>query len=483
MSIKRLKMELYRKLWSQRDEILAECAKIPAQIGFPSELKGKIGLSPQMSGRPGELRKNVREAVNRVSDETVLLKYLAEELRTVVKEGYGDEYDAVLTNTCEAALWLAADILFSPPMGKGDAYQACYIAPYERHLHHQGSYGRPFPPKYKDIFADRGVAAGELGFLGKRQSNLSTLIVPLEGAKYDCHGVKYYPTPLLTKVDAEASYKKIAEVADRHCASLTGITSLGYDTPGYGYGDKDADGVPKLLRLLAKLGNKYNIPYLADNAGGVPFIGTDIRQIGADIIVYSTDKGIGAPIGGLVIGKEEIMVPFRRAMGMHSARNGSLAYGKGAYVTVDPGKFSLAGTIAALKTFREKPEIVTNAIDAMHQIVLEEMKDLDPEISQYLIVTKSYNYIGVEINYENSWSEDRIGFPIFSIEDMYAGTNLFLDAVEAAGIEAEGYDGNIPLSPGLGTLDENGQLIDEYMRYCVRILFKAMEVMARFWNH
>jgi len=482
MSTKRLKMELYRKLWSQRDEILAECAKIPAQIGFPSELKGKIGLSPQMSGRPGELRKNVREAVNRVSDETVLLKYLAEELRTVVKEGYGDEYDAVLTNTCEAALWLAADILFSPPMGKGDAYQACYIAPYERHLHHQGSYGRPFPPKYKDIFADRGVTSGELGFLGKRQSNLSTLIVPLEGAKYDCHGVKYYPTPLLTKVDAEASYKKIAEVAARHRASLTGITSLGYDTPGYGYGDKDADGVPKLLRLLAKLGNEYDIPYLVDNAGGVPFIGTDLRQIGADIIVYSTDKGIGAPIGGLVIGKEEIMVPFRRALGMHSARNGSLAYGKGAYVTVDPGKFSLAGTIAALKTFREKPEIVTNAIDAMHQIVLEEMKELDPEISQYLLVTKSYNYIGVEINYENSWSADRIGFPIFSIEDMYAGTNLFLDAVEAAGIEAEGYDGNIPLSPGLGTLDENGQLIDEYMRYCVRILFKAMEVMARFWN-
>lgn len=482
MNTKRLKMELYRKLWNQRDQILAECAKIPKQIGLPSELRGKIGLSPQMSGRPGELRKNVREAVNKVGEQAVQLKYLAEELRAVVKEGYGDEYDAVLTNTCEAALWLAFDTLCSPPMGKGEAYQACYIAPYERHLHHQGSYGRPFPPKYKDIFADRGVTSGELGFLGKRQDNLSTLIVPLEGAKYDCHGVKYYPTPLLTKVDPQGSYEKIAKVAARHGSSLTGITSLGYDTPGYGYGVKDAEGTPKLLKLLAQVGKEYDIPYIVDNAGGIPFIGADIRKIGADIIVYSADKGIGAPIGGLVIGKEEIMVPLRRALGMHSSRSGGLAYGKAAYVIIDPGKFSLAGTIAALKAFREKPEVITNAVDAMYEIVLEEMKDLDPEISKYLIVTKSYNYIGVEINYESSWSEDRIGFPIFSIEDMYAGTNLFLDAVEVTGIEAEGYDANIPMSPGLGTLDENGQLIDEYMRYCVRALFKTMEVIARFWN-
>ena len=28
-------------------------------------------------------------------------------------------------------------------------------AAYEKHLHHHGGYGRPFPGRYKDIFADK----------------------------------------------------------------------------------------------------------------------------------------------------------------------------------------------------------------------------------------------------------------------------------------------------------------------------------------
>jgi hypothetical protein len=54
-------------------------------------------------------------------------------------------------------------------------------------------------------------------------------------------------------------------------------------------------------------------------------------------MMYSMDKSTGSPICGLVIGNEEEMVPYRRALGMHSARGGGLAYGKAAYVGYEPG--------------------------------------------------------------------------------------------------------------------------------------------------
>ena len=75
---------------------------------------------------------------------------------------------------------------------------------------------------------------------------------------------------------------------------------------------------------LVPLAAGNNIPYFIDNAAAVPFIGNDIRNIGADIIMYSTDKAMAAPIGGLIIGTEEIMVPFRRVLGTHGSRTGAI---------------------------------------------------------------------------------------------------------------------------------------------------------------
>ncbi len=118
--------------------------------------------------------------MDEASTKIIPNKILDEEVREIVKDVYGDEHDGVALNTCEAALWVSFDVLATPPMqGRGDNYRARYIIPYEKHLHHHGGYGRPFPSKYKDIFADRGNTAGELGFYGKRQNNLDTIIVPL----------------------------------------------------------------------------------------------------------------------------------------------------------------------------------------------------------------------------------------------------------------------------------------------------------------
>lgn len=478
-----LKMHLYRRLADKQDKILGEVSSIPDRIGIPRDLRNEMGLSGKISGIPAPLRRDIREAIGEITQSPIALANLAEELRVIVKDFYGDEYDALAMSTCEATLRVAFEALFVPPMGRGDSYVASYIAPYEHYMHHQGAFGRPFPPKYKDYVADHGVTSGELGMLGKRQENVATIVVPLVGARYDCHGIKYFPCPLMLHVDPELSHEAVTKVAARHASTLVGITSLGYDTPGFGYGERDSEGTPVIQKLYSRLAQEYNVPYIIDNAAAAPFTGTDIRRTGADLVLYSTDKALGAPIGGLIIGKEEVMVPLRRALGTHSSRNGSLSYGKASHVGFDPGVQSLAGIIAALKAVRTDPTVLTDAVDRTYDIVIEEMASLDAEVAEYCMVTKTYNRLEVEVNYQDSWTEQRIGFPIFTMEDMYAGTNLVGSAMRAMGlIPTVSQNANMVIVPGQGTTDERGRLIEERMRWCVRALFRALEVIERHWK-
>jgi hypothetical protein len=62
-------------------------------------------------------------------------KILEEEVREIVKDAYGDEYDGLAVNTCEGAPWVSFGVLATPPLtGRGDKYRARYIIPYEKHL-------------------------------------------------------------------------------------------------------------------------------------------------------------------------------------------------------------------------------------------------------------------------------------------------------------------------------------------------------------
>ncbi|GAJ24690.1 unnamed protein product, partial [marine sediment metagenome] len=83
-----------------------------------------------------------------------------------------------------------------------------------------------------------------------------SIFVRLVGTKYEVHGIKFNPVPLMTGTDAEKSIERIAEVAERHADTLAGFESIGYDTPGYGYGEKDESGVPKLKKLIGQLADK-----------------------------------------------------------------------------------------------------------------------------------------------------------------------------------------------------------------------------------
>lgn len=477
------RFQMYKELHKQIPVIYSEAKKFAEDIGIGPKLKGQLGLTGAVSSCHALLTKEVSEAMDKASRKVIENKFLSEEIREIVKDVYGDEYDAAAINTCEAALWVSFDCLATPPMqGRGMNYRARYIAPYERHLHHQGGYGRPFPAKYKDLFSDRGVTAGEFGFYGKRLDNLDAIYIPLVDGKYEIHGIKQYPAVLIANHNVEKSLLHIEQHAERHSSYLTAFTSLGYDTVGYGYGVKDKNGVPKLNMGIAKMARYYNVPYIVDNAWGTPFIGTDPRKIGADIMTYSMDKAAGAPTVGLIIGREDLMVPIRRALGYHSDRSGTgYSYGKAAYVTNDPGKEALVGLIAALKILRDKPQKMTKPVDKLMDIVKDEFKALPKKYYNNLIFSKTYNSLAVEINYENTWKSGQMGIPIFTIEDMYAGTNIFQSGMAQMGIiPTIAYDANIYISLGLGTLDDNGDLIEDITRLAVKAQVGLINIVCKY---
>jgi hypothetical protein len=479
----KFKYEMYKSLADKRSELYADAKKIPKEIGFPQELLGKVGLTGTVSENHGLLRKEISQAIESGARRVVSNASLDQEVRRLVKSYYGDQYDAVSASTCEALLYISFDILATPPIaGRGNSYRTCYIAPYERHLHHQGGYGRPFPPKYKDLFADRGVTAGECGQLGKRLTDLDTVFVPLVGAKYDCHGINYHPCPLMLGVDSKKSAEVIAEEARKREVYLSAFSSLGYTLPGYGYREKDQDDVPILQKSIAQLAKKYNVPYIVDNAAGLPFNCTDIRKLGADLMLFSMDKSSGGPTCGLAIGTEEIIVPLARGLGVHGHRFGNpVSHGKAAYVGVDPGKEALLGLIATLKVLLEKGDDFRKTADLWYDIVVDEFSRIDSGLKKGLAISKDHNSCGVEVNYEDTWADGKMGIPIFSIEDMYSGTSLIQSGMGQMGvIPCISYDANIRMSPGLGTVDEDGRLMEEPTRWIMRALVKYVELLCRY---
>lgn len=482
MAAPKYRFQMYKKLQQNIPAIYAEAKKAAESLEIPAELKGAFGLTGAISGCPSPLRDDIEHAMQAEGAKVVPLAVYVDQIREIVKDVYGDDYDACPINTCEAGLWVSFDTLMTPPaLGRGDNYRTRYIAPLERHMHHQASYGRPYPAKYKDILADRGVAAGELGFYGKRQNNFDTVMVPLEGADYTVHGIKAWPVPLMKNVKVKESLAKIEETAARHEALLGGFASIGYDSPGYGYGDKDENGTPLLSKGIAAIAKKYNVPYVMDNAWGMPFIGTSVKNVGADVMIYSMDKATGSPTSALMIGKEDVMVNIRRAMGVHGNRAGSMSYGKAAYVGFDPGKEALSGQVAALKFLRDNPEKAKKPVEDLYQVVTEEFNKIDSRLKPFFKIYKSYNSGAVEVNYEDSWANGKMGIPIFSIEDMYASTNLFQDGCAQMGIiPTIAYDANFFISPGLGTTDAQGNLIPERMAKAVRGLVMLVEIVSKY---
>jgi hypothetical protein len=63
---------------------------------------------------------------------------------------------------------------------------------------------------------------------------------------------------------------------------------------------------------------------------------------------------------------------------------------------------------------------------------------------------------------------------------MYAGSNIFQTGMSQIGIfPTIAYDANILISPGLGTLDNKGNLIVERMRKAIRGLVLLIEIVCK----
>lgn len=482
--------QLYKHLQANAQLIFAQARAAGEELGITPEMRGRIGLTGAVSAMHGALRREVAQAMDAVAYEPVSSALLDENIREVVKDVYGDEYDAALVNTCEAGLMAAFDVLCVPPsMGRGSPYRGRYIAMFERFMHHPGAYGRPFPPKYKEYLAEQGESSGEYGIQGKRAPDLDAVIVRMAGAEYTAHGIKNFPAPNLLHVDGKATLARIEQAAEQHRGSLVGLCSLAYDTPGYGYGQKTEEGVPLIQQGMSRLARKYDVPYIVDNAWAAPFVGADIRKLGADVMVYSMDKVTGSPTCGLIIGKEEAMIQIRRALGIHGPRYGGLSsHGKAAFNAIDPGKEALVGALAALRILKDRPDTVCEALDRLYDIVIDEFQSLPERLRQGWTFFKSPNSLVVEMTYNGTWGNDSpmgashggCGIPIFSVEDMYAGTNLIQFGLVQMGLAPTiTFDGNIWISNGLGNVDVDGRLLEEPTRLALRGLFKMIEIVSR----
>lgn len=481
-SSRRGRLEVYESLSRNREAILAQADKLASDIGIPAELAGRIGPTGASSALPGTMRKSILRQIEEGMLDLRSPRAIGDEIRGLVKSVYGDEYDAALANSCEAALGVAFDTLLTPPaVGIGEPYRARVIGVLERHSEHQLSYGRPFPPIYKDIFADRGSTAGELGLLGRRRDHTDCVFVPMAGGRHELHGMKMHPAPLLAEARAGETAAAMARAASIHAANLTGFVSLGYDTPGYGYGERTADGAPLLQWEIGELAREYGVPYLCDNAWGTPIIGTNLRATGADVMLFSMDKVAGAPTSGLIIGREWPMVNVRRALGVHSDRFGTTsAHGKGSHVSADPGKMTMLGALAALRLLRDRPDQFRRPIDQIFAIVEDEYAQLRGTLPEGITITKSYNLGGVELNYERSWTSAEVGIPIFTNEDRISGNHLLNQVAARMGVlPGQSEDANVLFTAGLGTVDDEGELVEETMRLVVRSMLRALGLLHR----
>lgn len=479
------KFQWYQAIYENFPKIREDARQAAIDIGLNKVTENSFGLYPGSSSCPGPLPSYVLNAIVSANREVIPMRRVEDELRNIIKDIYGDDYDAAATNTCEAAIRIAFETLMTPPiLRKGDSYRGRFIAPYGEDFEYIAGYGRPFPPKYKNLFVERSVTAGELAVEAKSLPNLDSLIVKLVGTKYEVHGIRQNIVPLMTNTDSEKSIERIEKFAQRHLENLTGFASLGYDTPGYGYGEKDQNGVPILKKGIGSLALKYDLPYLVDGGGGMPVIGLGPQDINADVMMWSMDKTARAPASGLIVGKEEVMVPIRKGLGLGGQRYGEVSsHGKARYSLMDPGRDTVVGLIAVLKMLKNNPNKIKDPIDQYHRIIINEFKSFEPnKFSEKLIFTKSYTMGGTELNYEQTWSGEDFGIPIFNMDDMFANTNAMIVALDVMGVGlgATIYSGNIFLTPGLGTLDEDGELIKENATLAVQALIQAIKITIKY---
>ncbi|MEX2642124.1 MAG: hypothetical protein WD270_01640 [Acetobacterales bacterium] len=476
--------DFYRALFDGRDRFLKRVADRAKEVGVKEEWKGDLSLTGSNSARPSYLRRDVLDAMVAGATGKTSLGAWNDKVRGLIKDHYGGHYDCVVTNSCESALLLAIDVLAAPShVGRGDPPRARYVALHESNAEHHLGYGRPWPPKYKDLFADRVSTAGELGVLGRRLENLDLLLVKAAGGDYGLHGIKQHITPLLTRVNPLATAARLRNAIERNADTVSAIVGLGYETTGYGYGKKSDGETSDLKKAMGALAAEFDIPYIVDAARGTPLICPHPDGCRASVTMFSMDKVAGAATSGLAIGPDTEMLPLRRAMGLHSERHGMTpTVGKGSWIHFDPGREATVALYAALKWLSENEELYRDTCQRLTDIAGEELAAVKERWGDGITIERNDSEGGVEICYSRTWDNERdgqFGLPLFCIEDKAAGVNLLMNGLAALGLLPPSSDeGIVTVTPGRGMLDGEGNLIEERARVAMRGLAVVLEELG-----
>ncbi len=147
----KFKYQWYQEIFNNIPKILEEAKKAGKELGL-DKFKNKIGLYPGSSSCPGSLPRYVIDAIIKANKVPILpMRKVEDELREVIKDVYGDDYDGAAVNTCESALRVTLETLFAPPtMRKGDAYRGRYIFPYHEDIEFMASYGTTVSAKIQE---------------------------------------------------------------------------------------------------------------------------------------------------------------------------------------------------------------------------------------------------------------------------------------------------------------------------------------------
>jgi hypothetical protein len=115
----------YQSIFEKTAEIQRDAAAAATEMGL-DRFAGEIGTYQGSSGCPARLPDYVLDAIVQANQRNVLPAVrIADQMRDLVKQVYGDDYDVCVTNTAEAALRVAFETLVAPPtLRKGDQYRS-----------------------------------------------------------------------------------------------------------------------------------------------------------------------------------------------------------------------------------------------------------------------------------------------------------------------------------------------------------------------
>jgi hypothetical protein len=114
----------YQSLFDKLPEIQREAAASAERLGL-NRFKDRIGTYHGSSGCAARLPGYVLDAIVQANQIDVLpARKIADEMRDLVKQAYGDDYDVCVTNTAEAALRVSFETLCAPPsIRKGEQFR------------------------------------------------------------------------------------------------------------------------------------------------------------------------------------------------------------------------------------------------------------------------------------------------------------------------------------------------------------------------